>query len=93
MLFRSLLAMLGRHAWRPKHIHFKVSHDGYLPLTTQVYFEGDQWLHDDCVMGAPKPELVAWLEKHNSPEEIESKGLDRPFYTARFDFRLVPAAS
>jgi catechol 1,2-dioxygenase len=57
-------------------------------LTTQVYFEGDQWLHDDCA-GAPKPELVTRLEKHDGPEEIESKGLDRPFYISRFDFRLV----
>jgi len=88
-----LLAMLGHHAWRPKHIHFKISRDSYLPLTTQVYFEGDPWLHDDVVEGAPKPELVTRLEKHDSHKEIESKGLDRPFFTARFDFRLVPATS
>jgi len=87
-----LLAMTGRHAWRPRHIHFKVSHDSYSPLTTQVYFEGDQWLHDDCV-GAVKPDLVTRLEKHDSRDQLKSKGLDRPFYTARFDFSLVPAGS
>ena len=87
-----LLTRLGRHAWRPKHIHLKVSREGYLPLTTQVYFEGDRWLHEDCVE-AVKPELVARLEKHESREEIESRGLDRPFYTTRFEFRLVPSGS
>jgi len=87
-----ILAMLGHHAWRPKHIHFKVSSDGYLPLTTQMYFEDDPWLHDDVVEGCPKPELVVQLRKHDSPEEFKSKNVDRPFCTAQFDFKLVPAS-
>lgn len=33
--------------FRPAHVHFKVSADGHTPLTTQLYFEGDEFLEDD----------------------------------------------
>lgn len=52
-----LLAALGRHCFRPGHIHFKVSHPSARPLTTQVYFEGDPWIDSD-VVGAVKDSLV-----------------------------------
>ena len=55
-----LLAALGRSAFRPGHIHFKVSHEAATPLTTQIYFEGDPWLDAD-VVGAVKSSLVAKL--------------------------------
>jgi catechol 1,2-dioxygenase len=36
--------------WRPAHIHFRVAHPGYRPLTTQLYFAGDPYLppNDSC---------------------------------------------
>jgi catechol 1,2-dioxygenase len=36
-----LLSALGRHCFRPGHIHVKLSHSDAAPLTTQIYFEGD----------------------------------------------------
>lgn len=53
-----LMAALGRHCFRPGHIHFKVSAEGVRPLTTQVYFEGDPYLDSD-VVGAVKDSLGA----------------------------------
>lgn len=53
-----LLDALGRSAFRPAHVHFKVSHEDASPLTTQIYFAGDPWLDQDVVVGAVKPELV-----------------------------------
>lgn len=44
----------GRYAqsgsFRPAHIHFMVSAPGHLPITTQLYFEGDPYLqpNDPC---------------------------------------------
>lgn len=32
---------------RPAHVHYKVSADGYRPLTTQLYFKGDPFLKKD----------------------------------------------
>ncbi|HEY8752526.1 MAG TPA: catechol 1,2-dioxygenase [Arthrobacter sp.] len=52
-----LIAAAGWHAWRPAHIHLKVSAPGYQLLTAQLYFEGDQHLSDD-IASAVKPELV-----------------------------------
>lgn len=55
-----LLAALGRHCFRPGHIHFKLQHPWARPLTTQVYFEGDPWIDSD-VVGAVKDSLVTRL--------------------------------
>lgn len=37
-------------SWRPKHIHFMVSAPGHIPVTTQLYWEGDPYLqpNDPC---------------------------------------------
>jgi catechol 1,2-dioxygenase len=52
-----LMAALGRHTWRPGHIHVKVTHEDARPLTTQIFFAGDPYL--DCdVIGAVKDQLV-----------------------------------
>ncbi len=59
-----LLKLLGRHAFRPRHIHFKISADGWQPLTTQIYFAGDQWIESDSI-GAAKPGLVAPLKSRD----------------------------
>lgn len=52
-----LLGALGRHAFRPGHIHFRLSHPQAGPLTTQIYFEGDPWVDSD-VVGAVKAPLL-----------------------------------
>jgi hypothetical protein len=36
------------------------------------------------------PGLVVRLAKRDQPEELRARGLDRPFYTAAFDFALLP---
>ena len=59
-----LLAALGRSAFRPAHIHFKISHEGAAPLTTQIYFEDDPWIDAD-VVGAVKESLVTKLVRHD----------------------------
>jgi protocatechuate 3,4-dioxygenase beta subunit len=82
-----LLKALGRHAWRPAHIHFKVSCDGFAPLTTMLFMPGDPWLGSDAI-SAVKESLIARLEKHDSAEEMRQQGADRPFYTCRYDFAL-----
>lgn len=47
-----MLRALGRHAWRPAHIHLKVTHDGYRPLTTQVYLADSEYLDSDAANAA-----------------------------------------
>ncbi len=52
-----LIAAAGWHAWRPAHLHVKVSAPGHEPLTAQLYFPGDPH-NDDDIAAAVKPELM-----------------------------------
>lgn len=52
-----LIAAAGWHAWRPAHLHLMVRAPGYRTITTQLYFQGGEWLDSD-VAEATKPELV-----------------------------------
>ncbi|MFJ6300821.1 catechol 1,2-dioxygenase [Pseudarthrobacter oxydans] len=52
-----LIEAAGWHAWRPAHIHIKVSAPGYQPVTQQLYFPGDPHNADD-IASAVKPELM-----------------------------------
>jgi len=52
-----LIAAAGWHAWRPAHLHLKVSAPGYQLVTTQLYFQGGDYLDSD-IASAVKPELV-----------------------------------
>jgi catechol 1,2-dioxygenase len=47
----------GWHPWRPAHLHLKVSAPGRQLVTTQLYFDGGDWVGDD-VAQAVKPELI-----------------------------------
>lgn len=52
-----LIAAAGWHAWRPAHLHLKVSAEGHELLTAQLYFPGDEH-NDDDIASAVKPELI-----------------------------------
>ncbi|HSP60182.1 MAG TPA: catechol 1,2-dioxygenase [Ornithinimicrobium sp.] len=52
-----LIAAAGWHAWRPAHLHVKVSAPGHELLTAQLYFPGDPHNEDD-IASAVKPELM-----------------------------------
>jgi len=53
----ALIEAANWHAWRPAHLHLKVSAPGHLPITTQLYFPGDPHNVDD-IASAVKPELM-----------------------------------
>jgi catechol 1,2-dioxygenase len=76
-----LLNAAGWHAWRPAHLHWKVSADGYQPITTQLYFKGGDWLDSD-VASAVKPDLIILLDWHDGAE---------PHYETSYTFRLSRA--
>ncbi len=52
-----LIAAAGWHAWRPAHLHVKVTAPGHEQLTAQLYFPGDEH-NDDDIASAVKPELM-----------------------------------
>jgi protocatechuate 3,4-dioxygenase beta subunit len=81
------LDAVGQHAWRPAHIHFKVSADGHQPLVTMVFFAGDPYLENDTI-GAVKESLVLSPERQEDDTEVRERGLEAPFFTCDFDIRL-----
>jgi catechol 1,2-dioxygenase len=52
-----LITAAGWHPWRPAHLHLIVRASGHRPITTQLYFQGGEYLDSD-VAEATKPELV-----------------------------------
>jgi hydroxyquinol 1,2-dioxygenase len=88
----AMLRATDRHPWRPAHIHFVVSADGYEPVTTHIFDSGDEYLDSDAVF-AVKDSLICDFVRHDAPEgEAARLGIDRPYYTTAFDFHLKPAA-
>jgi hydroxyquinol 1,2-dioxygenase len=82
-----LLAALGRHPWRPAHLHFLISAAGYERLITHVFREGDRYLDSDAVFGV-RSSLIARWERHTSAIAPDGSPMDQPFYTLDFGFVL-----
>ncbi len=79
-----LLRAQGRHPYRPAHIHFIVTAEGYEPLITALYIAGDDYIESDAVFGA-KPSLTVGYRKND-------QGAAEPPEMIEFDFALAPAA-
>ncbi len=86
----AMLQKLGRHPYRPAHIHFIISADGYLPVTTQIFVRGDNYERSDAVFGV-RDSLIVDFVRSNSDEDAAAYGFKAPFYTVQYDFALRPA--
>jgi catechol 1,2-dioxygenase len=83
----ALLKGIGRHAWRPAHLHFRITHESCETLTTQLFFTGDPWIDSD-VVGAVKQSLIVALKKHDDPADLRKRGFAKPYYAVAYDFVL-----
>src|SRR6202158_3967932 len=89
----AMLKATGRHPWRPAHIHFVVSAEGYEPVTTHIFDRTDPYLQSDAVF-AVKDSLICDFVRHEEADAGARKtGVEPPFYTAHFDFRLTPSTA
>ena len=61
---------MGRHPFRPAHIHFMISAPGYRTLVTHLFFEGDKFLESDAVFGV-KSSLVVRPEVKGSINTVD----------------------
>ena len=74
-----MLAALGRHPYRPAHMHYMVTAPGYQRVVTHTFVGDDEYITDDAVFGVKKT-LVAPFEHVRGETEWRSP----------FDFVLVP---
>lgn len=84
-----VLSAMGRHCFRPAHLHVKVRHPELSEMTSQLYFLGDEYLDSD-VANAVRDGLVLRVERHDDAAAMKETGLSTPFYTVRYDFVLPP---
>ena len=84
-----MLTALGRHPWRPAHLHFMITATGYERLITHVFREGDQYLDSDAVFGVRSSLVADWVE-HPAGVGPDGSNQPEPYYTLDFDFILNP---
>lgn len=75
-----MLGHLGRHPYRPAHMHYLVTAPGFQKLVTHTFVGGDDYLTSDAVFGV-KNTLVAPFDKVEGGQTL---------WHSPFDFTLVP---
>jgi len=86
-----MLRAMGRHPYRPGHIHMIVSAPGYEPVTTHLFVADSPYLDSDAVFGT-KDSLVVKFERCAPGRAPTGEQMSVPYYTAHYDFRLRKAA-
>ncbi|ATN35944.1 6-chlorohydroxyquinol-1,2-dioxygenase [Rhizobium sp. ACO-34A] len=76
-----MLGHLGRHPYRPAHMHYMVSAPGFQKLVTHTFVGDDSYLRSDTVFGVKKT-LVAPFERLNGAKTL---------WRSPFDFVLAPS--
>ena len=84
-----MLEALGRHPWRPAHLHFMITAPGFERLITHVFRDGDTYLDSDAVFGVRRSLIADWVE-HPPGRTPDGGSSEIPFYTLDFDFVLNP---
>jgi len=87
-----MLRKMGRHPYRPAHIHAMVSAPGYKTLITHVFMDGDPYLGSDAVFGV-KDSLIVKPKSHAPGLAPDGTHSAQEFLTIDFDFRLAPASN
>jgi hydroxyquinol 1,2-dioxygenase len=86
-----MLDALGRHPWRPAHLHFMITAPGFQRLITHVFRNGDPYLDSDAVFGVRRSLIADWVE-HPPGRTPDGGTCEVPFYTLDFDFVLARSA-
>jgi len=86
-----LITATQRHPMRPAHVHFLVKAEGYEPLITHVFLDGDQYLRSDVVFGV-KDELVARVEPRNDAALPNGERVSGPWHLMTYEFQMKPGA-
>lgn len=74
-----MLNALGRHPFRPAHIHFIIRAPGFVTLVTALYIGGDKYIDSDVVFSS-REQLVVGYQASSSPNvaSIEYKFVIEP---------------
>jgi protocatechuate 3,4-dioxygenase beta subunit len=87
-----MLRALGRHAWRPAHLHMIIHAPGRPPLITEFFPDDDKYLEQDAVFGV-RGGLVLPFKRETDraklpPNLVAGNSLPMPVWTATLDLKL-----
>ncbi len=85
-----LLKAIGRHAFRPAHIHFIVTAPGHRDLTTHAFVAGSEYIESDTVF-AVKKSLVVDFVAEDAPALAGQWDVPVPFRHADVEIIMQPA--
>jgi len=83
-----MLLGMGRHPYRPAHVHVIATAPGYERVATHLFVEGDAYLDSDAVFGV-KHSLVVEFKAHPIGPTPDGRKSAVPFCTAEYDFKLA----
>lgn len=83
-----LLGALGRHPYRPAHLHYIIKADGFESLTTHIFDPDDPYINSDAVFGV-KESLLAEFKKVDDPERSKELEFAGPFWEVEHNFVLA----
>ncbi len=82
-----MLNAMGRHPWRPAHMHFMINAPGFERLVTHVFRDDDKYLDSDAVFGV-RTSLITHWDEHPAGPTPDGKEIAESFYVLQFDFVL-----
>ncbi len=88
-----ILRATGRHPWRPSHLHYVITAEGYRPLVTEIFPDDDPYLDEDTVFGVREDLVMKYVKQapETFPDGYDLSGkVNEPYLVADFDLRLVP---
>ncbi len=83
-----LLERLGRHPYRPAHLHYILKAEGYETLVTHIFDPDDPHINSDAVFGV-KEGLLAQFDFIVDPAKIAEAGFEAAYHDVEFDFVLA----
>ncbi len=87
-----MLHRMGRHPNRPGHMHMMLNAPGHERLVTHIFVADSPYLDSDAVFGV-RNSLIVDFDKHPPGKGPDGRAVDKTFYTAKYDFKLVPSAA
>ena len=78
-----MLSQMGRHPFRPAHLHFIIEAEGFETLTTHIFDPDDPYLHTDAVFGVKESLIAKYIDR-------TPKGSVQKKWEVAFDFVLAP---
>jgi hydroxyquinol 1,2-dioxygenase len=83
-----LLDALGRHPYRPAHVHIRIAAPGYQVLVTHLFLAGSPYLSSDVVFGV-KADLVCTLATRPPGESPDGRTIPTEYAVLRHEFILA----